>query len=163
MLRLDADCESDLDSLTSHRWDEEQREPRCRFEATIPANPAAIAAVIDGVTQVLAARKWSQDDVIAVELALREALANAIRHGCRGDAAQYVRCWVTYEETDEVVLVVRDPGSGFDPAAVPDPLDAANTLNRGGRGIFLMRGLMDHVQFVDGGREVRMRKRKGST
>ena len=162
MLRLDADCESDLDSLTSRRRDDEQREPRCRFEATIPANPAAIAAVIDGVTQVLAARNWPQDDVIAVELAFREALANAIRHGCHGDAAQYVRCWVTYEETDDVVLVVRDPGSGFDPAAVPDPLDAVNTLNRGGRGIFLMRGLMDHVQFVDGGREVRMRKRKRS-
>ena len=111
---------------------------------------------------MLRARKWPQDDVIAVELAVREALANAIRHGCRGDVTQYVRCRVTYEATDEVVLVVRDPGAGFDPAVVPDPLDAGNTLNPGGRGIFLMRGLMDHVSFVDGGREVRMRKRKGS-
>jgi serine/threonine-protein kinase RsbW len=162
MLRFDTDYESDLERPTSAGRDDRVRETTCRFEATMPASPGAIAAVINGVTQVLAEREWPQDDIVAVELACREALANAVRHGCREDVTQYVRCLVTYEEPDEVELVVRDPGSGFDPAAVRDPLDAANTMNTGGRGIFLMRALMDDVQFVDGGREVRMRKRTGS-
>lgn len=161
MLQFDNDCGSDRESPASGRRDDGAREKRCRFDATVPASPAAIAAVADGVTQVLTGRKWPQDDIDAVEIALREALANAIRHGCRGDVTQYVRCSFTYEESDHVMLVVRDPGSGFDPAAVPDPFDVGNRLNPGGRGLLLMRGLMDDVQFVDGGREVRMRKRKG--
>jgi serine/threonine-protein kinase RsbW len=162
MLRFDTDYESDVERPASRERSDGVRETTCRFEANMPASAAAISAVTNGVTQVLAERNWPQDDIVAVELAFREALANAVRHGCRDDASQYVRCWVGYEEPGEVVLVVRDPGSGFDPAAVPDPLDAANRLNPGGRGIFLMRGLMDDVQFADGGREVRMRKRKGS-
>lgn len=161
MLRFDTDCDSDVESPSSRARDEAERETKRRFDVTMPANPAAIAAVTEGVAHVLAERNWRQDDVVAVELALREALANAIRHGCRDDVTQYVQCRVTYEEPDDVVLVVRDPGPGFDPAAVPDPLDAGNRLNAGGRGLFLMRRLMDHVQFVEGGREVRMRKRKG--
>jgi serine/threonine-protein kinase RsbW len=128
----------------------------------VPATPVAIAAIADRVTRLLAERQWPQDGVDAVELALREALANAIRHGCRGDVTQYVCCSFAYEEGDAVMLIVRDSGSGFDPAGVPDPLDLANRLNHGGRGILLMRELMDDVQFGDGGREVRMRKQKGS-
>jgi serine/threonine-protein kinase RsbW len=133
-----------------------------RFEATVAATPAAIAAIADRVRRLLTERQWSQDGVDAVELALREALANAIRHGCRGDVTQLVRCSLSCDESDDVLLVVRDPGVGFDPDAVPDPCDAANALNPGGRGILLMRALMDDVQFGDGGREVRMRLRKPS-
>jgi anti-sigma regulatory factor (Ser/Thr protein kinase) len=44
---------------------------------------------------------------------------------------------------------------------VPDPLDPVNTFKPSGRGMFLMRAFMDHVVFVEGGREVQMRKRKG--
>jgi serine/threonine-protein kinase RsbW len=51
-------------------------------------------------------------------------------------------------------------GDGFDPGSVPDPLDPANTFKPNGRGIFLMRALMDHAVFADGGREVQMRKRR---
>ena len=61
---------------------------------------------------------------------------------------------------EEVVIVVRDHGGGFDPLGVPDPLDPANTFKPSGRGIFLMRALMDRVAFADGGREVQMCKRK---
>ena len=56
-----------------------------------------------------------------------------------------------------MVIVVRDPGSGFDPGAIADPLDSANILKPSGRGIFMINKLMDHVQFAEGGREVQMR------
>jgi len=127
---------------------------------TIPADPAAIPTVTDSVTQVLGEKHWPEEDVRAVELALREALANAVRHGCRGDASKQLQCSVTCDESDEVVIIVRDPGSGFDPGAVADPLDPANVLKPSGRGLFLINALMDHVQFTDGGREVQMRKKK---
>ena len=97
---------------------------------------------------------------LAVELALQEAVANAIRHGCRGDVSKHVQCSVSCEESGEVAMVVRDPGAGFDPRAVADPLDAANLLKPSGRGIFLINELMDDVQFADGGREVQMRKKR---
>ena len=130
------------------------------FSMTLPADPAVIPTVTDGVVEVLEQRAWAEEDILAIELALQEAVANAIRHGCRGDASKQVRCSVSCDDADEVVIVVRDPGSGFDPGAIADPLDTANILKPSGRGIFLISELMDHVQFADGGREVRMRKKK---
>lgn len=128
---------------------------------TIPADPGAISVVADRVARELEGRKWRESDVTAVQLALIEALANAIRHGCRGDITKRVQCSVGCGGSDEVVIIVRDPGNGFDPDSVPDPLDPANTLKPSGRGMLLMRSFMDHVAFADGGREVQMRKRKG--
>jgi serine/threonine-protein kinase RsbW len=134
----------------------------CQFTMTIPADPAAIPIVTDGVGELMEEKQWPKEDVFAVQLALQEAVANAIRHGCRGDVSKHVRCSVSCDESGEVVIVVRDPGPGFDPSAITDPLDATNILKPSGRGIFLINELMDHVQFADGGREVQMRKRKTS-
>ncbi len=65
-------------------------------------------------------------------------------------------------DTDgEMLIVVRDPGTGFDATIVPDPLAGDNVLKSSGRGIFLINQLMDEVAFKDGGRELRMRKRSG--
>jgi len=97
--------------------------------------------------------------VMAVELALQEAVANAIRHGCGNDPTKQLQCCVTCDDSGEIMIVVRDPGSGFDTSKVANPLDAANILKPSGRGIFLINGLMDEVDFHDGGREVQMRKR----
>ena len=136
------------------------QETACQFTMTIPADPAAISTTSDVVTHVLKEHDWPEDDVMAVQLAVDEALANAIRHGCGGDVTKHVRCSVAYDESDEVVIVVRDPGSGFDPRAIADPLNPANIFHPSGRGIFLISELMDEVQFADGGREVQMRKRR---
>ncbi|MEO6214281.1 MAG: ATP-binding protein [Vicinamibacterales bacterium] len=132
----------------------------CQFTMTIPADPAAIPTVTDGVSHVLQEKGWSEGDIMEVELALQEAVANAIRHGCHGDATKTLECSVSCEDSGEVVITVRDPGKGFDPEGVPNPLDPDNLLKPSGRGIFLINGLMDEVQFADGGRQVRMRKKK---
>lgn len=132
----------------------------CQFTMTIPADPTAIPALTDGVTHVLQEQHWSENDVMAVELALQEAVANAIRHGCGGDPTKELQCSVTCDESGEVVITVRDPGEGFDHTAVANPLDPENILKPSGRGIFLINGLMDEVQFADGGRQVQMRKKK---
>ena len=98
-----------------------------------------------------------------IELALQEALANAIRHGCKGDASRKVQCIVNCESGGEVLIVVRDPGTGFDAKTVPDPLAGENVLKSSGRGIFLISQLMDEVAFGDGGRELRMKKKKNAS
>ncbi len=135
----------------------------CRFNMTIPANPAAIPTITDGVLHMLVQKRWLEHDAIRVELALQEALANAIRHGCRNDPSKRLQCIVTVDDSGEVVIVVRDPGQGFDPASVPNPLDPGNVLKSSGRGIFLINELMDEVAFADGGRELQMRKKQAET
>jgi anti-sigma regulatory factor (Ser/Thr protein kinase) len=132
----------------------------CEFTMTIPAVPTAIPKVTDGVVQVLQEKGWTESDIMAVELALQEAVANAIRHGCRGDATKELQCSVSCDDKGEIVITVSDPGSGFDPSQVADPLDPANILKSSGRGIFLINGLMDEVKFADGGRRLQMKKRK---
>jgi|SRR3954447_5875525 len=132
----------------------------CQFDMTIPADPRAIPTITDGIRELLKSRGWTEHDIMAVELAVQEAVANAIRHGCRNDPTNNVQCCVTVDSTGEVMVVVRDPGAGFDHTALANPLDPENMLKPSGRGIFLINGLMDRVGFADGGRELQMRKRK---
>jgi anti-sigma regulatory factor (Ser/Thr protein kinase) len=132
----------------------------CEFTMTIPADPAAIPAVIEGVNAMLTQKKWPEEQLMAVELALQEAIANGIRHGCGGDASKRIQCIVNITSDGEVIITVRDPGKGFDPSSVANPLAPENVLKPSGRGIFLINGLMDDVRFGDGGRELQMKKRK---
>jgi anti-sigma regulatory factor (Ser/Thr protein kinase) len=132
----------------------------CAFTMTIPADPTAIPAVTEGVNAMLTQKGWPEEQVMAIELALQEAVANGIRHGCRGDATKQVQCSVSIDAEGEVLIVVRDPGHGFDPTTVANPLAPENMLKPSGRGIFLINGLMDDVQYADGGRELQMKKRK---
>src|SRR5580704_11632573 len=90
----------------------------CEFNLLIPADPSAIGEVSAGLNELLASRQWPEDEVMRVELALQEALANAVRHGCRNDPSKKVLCCVTLNAAGELVIVVRDPGPGFDVTAV---------------------------------------------
>lgn len=93
-----------------------------------------------------------------VELALREALANAVLHGNRQDSEKRVHISCEIQFRGGVSIIVRDEGQGFDPAKVSDPTTVNNIESHHGRGIYLMRALMDEVHFERGGAEVRMRK-----
>jgi anti-sigma regulatory factor (Ser/Thr protein kinase) len=134
----------------------------CQINMVIPADPWKIPDVTGGVVELLRERKWSESRTYEVELALQEALANAIRHGCNGDPTKQVQCCVTFDDSGDVIMVVRDPGQGFDAGAVPNPLEGDNVLKSSGRGVYLINELMDEVRFEDGGRQVEMRKRGGS-
>jgi len=132
---------------------------RCALNITIPADPAAMTTVGDGVTELLTNKGWPEAEVMKVELALQEALANAIRHGCKNDPTKKVQCSVTFDAEGELVIVIRDPGPGFDVTAVPNPLEGTNVLKPSGRGVFLINELMDSVEFSDEGRRVLMKKK----
>src|SRR5690348_10091163 len=93
-----------------------------------------------------------------VELALREAVSNAILHGNRMDPRKLVHVRCCCEGTQGVFIVVRDQGHGFDPNSVPNPLAVENLGAEHGRGIHLMKLAVDEVSFERGGTEVQMRK-----
>lgn len=84
-----------------------------------------------------------------------EALANAILYGNRSDPAKTIRVDVALEP-DKVVIQVADEGPGFDPERVPDPTRPENLEQPGGRGLFLIRNLMDETDYNDRGNVVRM-------
>lgn len=130
----------------------------CKLDVTISANPNAISGVVDGVMQIAREMKCAEGNEYHIELALREALANAIVHGCENDSNKKIECCVACTENSDVMIIVRDPGQGFDPKAVPNPLAAENLNSTHGRGIYLINQLMDEVSFERNGAEIRMRK-----
>jgi anti-sigma regulatory factor (Ser/Thr protein kinase) len=117
-----------------------------------------IAPLVDWLMSLIAGSHCVFGEEESVELALREALSNAMLHGNRLDGSKlvHVRCWREYGKG--MTIVVRDQGHGFDPNAVPDPLAFENLRAEHGRGIHLMKTAMDEVSFARGGTEVHMRK-----
>ena len=97
----------------------------------------------------------------SVDLAVREALANAIKHGNEQNPSKQVHVDLDIEVAD-LVIRVEDEGVGFDPAQVVDPLAPENILKKNGRGILFMKRFMDEVQYgagPGGGTMVTLRKR----
>jgi serine/threonine-protein kinase RsbW len=129
-----------------------------KLSVTFVADREAIDEVVRSVMNVIreSCVKGSEDDI---ELALTEALANAVVHGAKSDPSKKIECDVACGEKEGVVIVVRDPGEGFDPAKISNPLDGENLYASHGRGIYLINQLMDEVQFHKNGTEIRMLKK----
>ena len=94
----------------------------------------------------------------AVELALREALNNAVVHGNRLNARKLVHVRCRCKVGEGISLIVSDQGQGFDPHAIRNPVAVENLEAEHGRGIYLMKLAMDEVSFEQRGAEVHMRK-----
>lgn len=102
-----------------------------------------------------------EDTAHSIGIAVREAVANAIKHGNEEDPSKRVEVDCGVEE-GVVVIRVRDQGKGFDPERVDDPLERANLMKPNGRGIFFMKNYMDEIDYTfeaDGGTVVTLRKR----
>lgn len=116
---------------------------------------------VPAVREKIAARLldlgYGQGDVFAVRLATEEALLNAIEHGNGCDKRKKVT--VTYLlDRQKAEITVTDEGAGFDPNSLPDCTVADNVLKCKGRGIALMRGFMDTVEYSEKGNTVRLVK-----
>ena len=140
------------------RCDFEADRLRVRFTATISADVNAIRPIVNRVMQVIGEMKCGAGKEFEIELALQEALANAVVHGCGNDPSKKVEVCVACDESRGLLIVVRDPGRGFDPASIPSPITGQNVFSDHGRGIFLVSQLMDEVHFERGGTEIHMRK-----
>jgi serine/threonine-protein kinase RsbW len=105
-----------------------------------------------------------EDDLIKIGMAVRESMVNAVVHGNRYNSNKKVRLSVAADK-EHFTVRVADEGEGFDFESLPDPLAPENLLKTSGRGIFLIRSLMDDCQIrrlESGGIEVTMVKNLGS-
>ena len=130
-----------------------------KLRVSLAADKNAIDPVVRGVMDLVRENHCAAGKEDAIEVALTEALANAVVHGAQADATKIVECDVACDEKQQILIVVRDPGTGFDPTAIPCPVQGQNIYSEHGRGIFLINQLMDEVKFLKNGTEIHMIKR----
>jgi serine/threonine-protein kinase RsbW len=133
------------------------------IDAWIPSEMKAISPLVDRLMRLIEGSHCVSGHEHNVHLALQEAVTNAVVHGNRMDAHKLVQIRCRCELGNGVSIIVRDQGQGFDPNAVPDSLAAENLQAEHGRGIHLMKLVMDTVSFERGGTEVRMSKGRRAT
>jgi serine/threonine-protein kinase RsbW len=129
------------------------------IDAWIPSEIGAISPLVERLMRLIEGSHCITGEEPAVELALREALNNAVVHGNRLDAHKLVHVRCRCKVGEGISLIVSDQGQGFDPRTIPDPLTVENLDADHGRGIHLMKLAMDEVSFEQRGTEVHMRKR----
>ncbi len=118
---------------------------------------AEVPAVREEIVAYLESLGYPYRDVFGVRLATEEALLNAIEHGNKADRTKKVA--VTYSlDREEAEIIVTDEGAGFDASSVPDCTAGDNLCKTRGRGIALMRGFMDVVEFLGKGNVLRLVK-----
>jgi serine/threonine-protein kinase RsbW len=125
---------------------------------TLPSDVNLISSFVDQLMRFISRFRTAEEENVEIELAIREALANAVVHGNQENPQKrvYVNCRCTLD--GRVSIRIEDEGDGFEHSTVPDPTSPANRLRTHGRGIYLIRTLMDEVEFEQGGSVVHIRK-----
>jgi serine/threonine-protein kinase RsbW len=131
--------------------------PFVELRQCLPSQIAIISPFVDQLMHFVARFRNPDGSELNIETALHEALANAMVHGNHEDPSKLVCVACRCTKDGEVSLTVQDEGQGFDTAAVLDPTTPENQLPHG-RGIYLMKTLMDDVCFEQGGAVVYMHK-----
>jgi serine/threonine-protein kinase RsbW len=129
------------------------------LRVTLSADRKAVDPVVQEVMAVVREMEGVDGKEDAIELALQEALANAVIHGAKEDPTKTIECLVSNDKERGILIVVRDPGTGFTPEAIPNCVVGENVYSNHGRGIFLINQLMDKVEFRKNGTEIHMVKR----
>jgi len=131
-------------------------------ELTLPSRIETVAKAANAVADFVSRSGISEEAAFGIDMAVREAVTNAVVHGNAQDEQKAVE--LTLKSSPEAVeITVHDQGQGFSPEEVPDPTAEENILKTSGRGIFFMRTFMDEVTWSirpGGGTTVRMLKRR---
>jgi len=114
-------------------------------------------AFLDAFTKELAARGVHNDIIFDIKVAAAEALVNAIKYGNQNKKGLTVTI-DTKVNHDRVELCIKDRGKGFDHTGLEDPTDESHLTRTRGRGVFLIKKLMDTVEFSDNGSTIKMVK-----
>jgi serine/threonine-protein kinase RsbW len=129
------------------------------IDSWMPSKLQAISPLMERLMRLVERSRSVPGEEFGVELALREALVNAVVHGNREHPETKVhircRCW----PGKEISIVVTDQGKGFDFEKTAGHTVMSDPCSEQGRGIQLMKAYMDIVHFERGGSEVHMRKR----
>ena len=129
-------------------------------DQAIPSDASACRRLLDDTLRQLETLHWSRRDIFAVQLAVSEALDNAISHGNLSDETKRVRfcCRLSPEK---IHVEIADEGHGFDPDGLPDPTLPDHLGCPHGRGVMLMRAFMSRVKFCKHGSHVVLEKDRG--
>jgi serine/threonine-protein kinase RsbW len=128
-------------------------------DSWIPSEATAISPLVDRLMRLIEGSHCITGEEHDVELVLREALSNAVVHGNRLDAHKLVHVRCRCKVGKAISLIVSDQGQGFDARTIPDPVAVENLEAEHGRGIQLMKLVMDEVSFQQRGTEVHVCKR----
>ncbi len=132
------------------------------FSLVAPSNRPNLLQEIESMAERSALLAGlSEEDRDSLAIAVTEVGNNAIIHGNKRDPNKQVHLNITVSE-GEICVIIRDEGVGFNPDTLSNPLDPENLLRESGRGVFIVRSLMDEVNFdfSRGGTEITLIKRK---
>ncbi len=131
-------------------------------ELVLPSRIEAINEAASAAAEFVKRSGLDEDAAYGVDMAVREAVTNAVLHGNRQDEAKTIE--VSLKSLPGAIeITVRDQGKGFNTESVPDPTDPQNLLKTSGRGILFIRTFMDEVEWSrhpQGGTVIRMTKKK---
>ena len=133
--------------------------PFVELRQSLPSQVEAISPFVEQLMRFILKFRSADESEIEIEVALREALANAVVHGNCASPRTRVHVECRCYSDGEVLITIRDEGQGFDEENLPNPTTSENRLLTHGRGIYLMKTLMDEVSFEESGSVVRMRKK----
>ena len=137
--------------------------PFVELRQSLASQVSAISLFVDQLMRFILKFRNADGSETDIEMALHEALVNAVMHGNGENSCKRVyvtcRCYVD----GEVSITVRDQGKGFDSSALLNPTFRENLLLTHGRGIYLMKTLMDEITFEEGGAVVMMRKKSNAS
>ena len=123
----------------------------------VPSKIKYIREVSSKILKSLAAYSLDKDKLFDIKLCVEEAVRNAIVHGNHSNDKLHVKIYYKADK-DKINIEIGDEGSGFDQGKVPDPTHEDNIMKGSGRGVYLIRHLMDEVKFNDRGNKVRLVK-----
>jgi anti-sigma regulatory factor (Ser/Thr protein kinase) len=131
---------------------------------TFPGRLESLAKIREFVVAAAISAGFDDSEIYAVELAVDEACANIIEHAYGGEDQGNIQCTCRVKQGD-LIIILRDQGKPFDPDQIPEPNIGAplDELKEGGAGLYLMRKMMDEVEFdfkPEEGNILRMVKRK---
>lgn len=128
---------------------------------TIPSSPDKVCDVDDFLEDWLRIRGVAENTIADLAIAITELVNNAINHGNKKQEDKKVILTLRYDD-GEIEATVTDEGKGFDPEDIPDPLAEENLLKEIGRGIFIVKSLMDDFKYKTlptGGTEISIVKK----
>jgi serine/threonine-protein kinase RsbW len=130
---------------------------------SVPSQIQAISPFVDQLMHFIAKSRHKDGSEMDSEIALSEALENAIVHGNGEDPHKRVSVTCRCTPNGEASITVEDEGQGFETGTLPDPTAPENRLHPSGRGIYLMKSLMDEVRFEKGGAVVHICKKSNGS
>ena len=139
------------------------RSPILEIDSWMPSAIQAISPLVDRLMRLIEGSQCVPGEEFNVEMALREALENAVVHGNQEDPETKVHIRCRCGPGKEISIVVMDQGKGFDVGKIVGSGLTSDPASEHGRGIQLMKAYMDDVRFERGGSEVHMRSRSRTT